>query len=163
MVGRCGAVIIAIAKVSKKHKKFYGFPTQKKLQGLVNEYHGFDVSERTIRRDVKELKDDRFLDVTRRTRKDVGEKRVFTSNLYKLKKKAFIWLDSLGKLSDDLFKHFHRPKMANNQLLQKRASSLALASSVIKRRAVGKDGFVYEYDGVKWDLIGVPNEPVRGI
>jgi hypothetical protein len=61
--GRCQAVGISIAKCGKKHGKRYSFPSQKRLTELINLYHGYDVCERTVRRDIKELKDSRWVDV----------------------------------------------------------------------------------------------------
>lgn len=127
---RPGAVLISLGMVGKKHGKRYAFPTQKKLVELVNEFHGFDVSERTLRREVKFLKDERWFDVVRRTRRDKCGKMVFTSNLYKFRKKFFIWLESLEKVGKVLFSHFRRPKKAVNQLHQKHASLRGAAASV---------------------------------
>jgi hypothetical protein len=143
---RGGAVLIAIAKCGKVGRKRYGVPGIPKLTELVNGFHPFNVSERTIRRDIKELKDSRWIQVIRRTRRDSTGKKVFTTNLYKFRKKFFIWLESLEKLAGDLFSLFHRPKMAVNKVLLKHGSSNPVASSVEKVRFLEKDGSVSVYD-----------------
>jgi hypothetical protein len=129
---RSGAVLVSIAACGKKHGKRYSFPTELKLRDLLRRFHGFDVSERTVRREIKFLKEARWFDVVRRTRRDKSGKRVFTSNLYKFRKKFFIWLESLEKVASALFSHFRRPKKAVNKVLQKHASLRRAAASVDK-------------------------------
>jgi hypothetical protein len=133
---RPGAVLIALGMVGKKHGKRYAFPTEKRLTELINEFHGFGVSERTVRREVKYLKDERWFDVVRRVRRVEGGKKVFTSNLYKFRKKFFIWLESLEKVANGLFSHFRRPKKAVNQLHQKHAFQRR-ASELVDKVLIG--------------------------
>ena len=130
MDARCSAIAITMAKVSKRHGKRYGFPSQRRLLELLSQCHGYEISERTLRRDLREMESEHFIKTTHRTRRDKTGKRFYTSNLYKLSKKFFIWLESLEKLATGLFSHFHRPKMADYQLLKKRASLPQARASV---------------------------------
>jgi hypothetical protein len=69
-------------------------------------------------------------------------KLIFCSTLYKFEAKLFNWLYSMGNRVKKLFSHFRLPKLADHQLLQKQASSLALPSSVEMLLIREKDGQV---------------------
>jgi hypothetical protein len=137
---RPGASLIGIAMTGKKHGKRYSIVGQKRLTELVNQYHPFCVSERSVRRDIKELKDSNWFSVTRRTRPNGCGKRVFTSNMYKFKKKFFIWLESLEGLAGHLFSFFRRPIKAVNKLPKKPASCSSRPASGVLDVEIKKVG-----------------------
>lgn len=146
MTSRCSSIAITIAKCGKKHHKFYSFPTQKKILDLLASYHDIKISERTLRRDLTWLVDNLFIEKIQRTRKDDKGHLVWTSNLYKFKHKFFMWLRSLEVLTSNLFSFFRRPKLADNQLKQKQASSLDAPTSVQKLLIKERDGTILHYD-----------------
>lgn len=132
MTARQGAIVTTIMKIGKKHGKKYSFPAQKKILELIGSYHGYEISERTLRRDLRDLEENRFIETLHRKMVVPGHGRIFTSNLYKLKRKVFMWLRSMEVLAKDLFSHFHRPIMADNKLTQKPASSQGPGASAQK-------------------------------
>ena len=129
MTARQEAEIITLLKIGKRHGKRYSFPSQSTWRALLKAYHSFEISERTLRRDLRDLEACKFLETVHRKRRVVGEGRVFTSNLYKFKKKVFIWLRSMEVLTKSLFKHFRRPNLADNQLCKKQAFTVGPAAS----------------------------------
>ncbi|MBM4338995.1 MAG: DeoR family transcriptional regulator [Deltaproteobacteria bacterium] len=130
MTARQQAEVITIMKVGQKHGKRYSFPSQKKILSILKSIHGYEISERTLRRDLRDLEENKLLETTHRKRWIPGSGKVFTSNLYKLKKKVFIWLSEIGAMVDGLFRHYRRPKLADNQLPKKQASLMGALASV---------------------------------
>lgn len=124
------AVLECVMGCCKAHKKGYSFPSQKKMVELIKTYQGIILGERTVRRWVKWFKDHKFWDVSRRTRRLKDGGRVWTSNLYKLRHKSYMWARRMEVFSVGVFSVFQRPKVAAYQAMQKQASSLATASSV---------------------------------
>lgn len=123
------AVLKTILKCAMAHGKFYSFPSQKTICKYLRLYYGIDRSERSVRRDIKWLKENKWLVVVRRTLRGCPGKKLFTSNLYKVCYKAFMLLKGTENLIKNIFSHFHRPKVAHYQLPKKQAFTPALASS----------------------------------
>jgi len=113
MTSRQEAIMSSLFGVCLKHGKKYCYPSQGKLQQLLSEYHGFEISNRTLNRDLLELVEDRFIRRFRRTRKISGCGKRFTSTLYKFRVKAYKWLYAVGKWANAVFSSFRLPKMAD--------------------------------------------------
>jgi hypothetical protein len=113
MESRNEAILSCLFGVSLKYGKKYCYPSQGKIERLLFDYHDFDISNRTLNRDLLELVNEGYLKRLRRTKKVDGGKKVFTSTLYKFKVKAYIWLNSLAKWGKKVFSSFRLPKMAD--------------------------------------------------
>ena len=134
------AVLVTIMKCAKRYGKFYSFPSESKILELLEKYHGIVICERTLRRILRALEKFRFIDTIHRTRIDALGRRLWTSNLYKMRKRAFMWLNSIENLAKGLFSHFRRPKLADYQLQQKRAfirTASELVEKVLKSSSEG--------------------------
>ena len=113
MESRGEAILSTLFGVSLKYGKKYCYPSQAKIEQLLSEYHGIDISNRTLNRDLGDLVTQRYLTRVRRTKKVGRGKKEFTSTLYKFKAKAYIWLNSMRKWSEKVFSAFRLPKMAD--------------------------------------------------
>lgn len=129
MTARQEAIIVTLMKVGKKHNKRYSFPTQKTILRLLKAFHGYEISERTLRRDLRDLEENNYIKTTHRKRLVQHLGRWFTSNLYKFQKKVFIWLNSWENRAKHLFRWFHRPILAVNIATQKQAFTVAAPAS----------------------------------
>jgi hypothetical protein len=163
MESRCVAVAESLLGVAYKYKKFYCWVSQKRLEELVEKYHKVELSNRTLNRDLRWLEDNGYISRLRRLRVDKQGKLVFCSTLYKFTAKLFNWLNRMGNRVKRLFSHFRLPILADYQLLQKQASSLAVASSVEKSMFVEKDGSVWSYNRLTGETLKVRDRPVKGI
>jgi hypothetical protein len=119
MESRNEAILSCLFGVCLKHGKKYCYPSQGKLQGLLSEYHGFEISNRTLNRDLLSLVEDRFIKRVRRTRMIKGCGKRFTSTLYKFQVKAYKWLYAVGKWANAVFSSFRLPKMANYKSIRR--------------------------------------------
>lgn len=115
MESREEAILSCLFGVSIKYGKKYCYPSQSKIEQLLSKFHGFDISNRTLNRDLKILEEGRFLERVRRTKRVGRGKKQFTSTLYKFKAKAYIWLNSLAKWASKALSSFRLPKMADNK------------------------------------------------
>ena len=113
MESRNEAILSTLFGVSLKYGKKYCYPSQGKIEQLLFNYHDFDISNRTLNRDLLTLVNQGYLSRLRRTKKVGRGKREFTSTLYKFKAKAYIWLNSLAKWGAKVFSLFRLPKMAD--------------------------------------------------
>ena len=113
MESRGEAILGCLFGVSLKYGKKYCYPSQGKIQQLLFDYHDIGISNRTLNRDLAVLVEEGYVERLRRTRKIGHRERQFTSTLYKFKKKAYIWLNSLGKWVRKVFSLFRLPKMAD--------------------------------------------------
>ena len=148
MNSRCEATVMSLLGVARKYKKFYCWVSQKRLEELVEKYHSFDLSNRTLNRDLRWLEDNGYISRLRRIRVNKEGKLVFCSTLYKFTGKLFNWLNSMGNRVKRLFSHFHLPVLADYQLLQKQAFTPAPASSVELLLIKEKDGSVSKYNPI---------------
>ena len=136
------AVLVTIMKCARRYGKFYSFPSELKILEHLKTYHNIEICERTLRRILRALEEFNFMETIHRTRVDSLGRRVWTSNLYKLKQKAFMWLMKLENLTKGLFSHFRRPKLSDYKLNQKLAFSPKATSSVELLLIKDKDGQV---------------------
>jgi len=145
MTSRCEAEVISLLSVARKHQKKYCWVSQKRIEELLDKYHGMGISNRTLNRDLRWLEDNGYISRLRRIRVGPDGKLVFCSTLYKFKGKLFNWLYYQGNCVKRLFSFFRLPKWADHQLVQKQASSLGLAASVEKVLIKERDGSLWEY------------------
>lgn len=115
MRGRSEAIMMTLFGISKTYGKAYCFPGQKRILSLMDEYHGFEISRRTLCRDLLGLEKEGFIKRTRRLRRTPAGKLLFNSTLYKFTGKAFKYLFGLGKWVKGLLSAFRVPKLAHNK------------------------------------------------
>jgi len=146
MTSRGESICVTLLSVAKAHEKKYCFVSQKRIQELLEKYHALRISNRTLNRDLRWLEDNGYISRLRRIRVGQGGKLVFCSTLYKFRGKLFNWLYSMGNRVKRFFSFFRLPKMADHQLTQKQASSLAAPASVEMVLIKERDGTVKRYD-----------------
>jgi hypothetical protein len=146
MTARCEAVVISLLSVAKKNGKKYCFVSQRRLEELVETYHDFEFSNRSLNRDLRVLEDEGYISRLRRIRVAKGGKYVFCSTLYKFTGKLFNWLYSVGNRVKRLFSFFRLPKWADYQLSQKPGISPMAPASGEKVLITEKDGSVWSYN-----------------
>ena len=98
--GPLEAVMETISSVCSKHGKAYCYPSQITILRLLKEYHGIDISRRTLNKVLRWLEDHRYFKRTRRHRAGPDGRILFATTLYQLKKKLFIRLNSIKKWAD---------------------------------------------------------------
>lgn len=146
-------ILNALLGIAKKHGRKYCWVSQKKLEGLVGEFGGIWMSNRTLNRDLRFLEDDGWIERVRRKHKGPNGKILFVCTLYKFKVKVFNTLISLSNSVKRSFSHFHLPKWAEYQLHQKQAFSQARASSVEMVLIREKDGQVKGWNPRKGEFV----------
>ena len=128
MESRSQAILGCLFGVSLKYGKKYCYPSQSKIQQLLFDYHDFDISNRTLNRDLRDLVDRSYVKRVRRTRYVKGCGKVFTSTLYTLRPKAYMWLNSLVKWGKKVFSTFRLPKMADYESMKGNEISLTASA-----------------------------------
>jgi hypothetical protein len=123
------AILSCLFGVSLRYGKKYCYPSQGKLQGLLSQYHGFKISNRTLNRDLSGLCSERYVERVRRTVRISGGGKRFTSTLYKFRVKAYKWLYALGKWANTVFSSFRLPKMADYKAM--RGNRISLNASAL--------------------------------
>jgi DNA-binding HxlR family transcriptional regulator len=118
MESRAEAILSTLFGVSLRYGKKYCYPSQGKIEQLLFDYHGIDISNRTLNRDLLDLVNLGYLKRVRRTRRGPGVENRFTSTLYKFRAKAYIWLNSLAKWSKKILSSCRLPKMADNKSMK---------------------------------------------
>lgn len=98
--GPLQAVVETISSVCSKYGKAYCYPSQLTILRLVKEYHGIDISVRTLNRILRWLEDHGYFKRTRRHRAGPDGRMLFGTTMYELKKKLFIRLNSIKKWVD---------------------------------------------------------------
>ncbi len=141
MRGRGEAVMMTLFGVAKTHGKAYCYPSQKTILALMEKYHGFEISRRTLNRDLFELEKDGFVRRTRRlTERGIRAGR-FSSTLYRFTKKSFKFLYGLSKWVQGVFSVYRVPILAHNKSQTENEISNQIASNVEKVwKAVLKGG-----------------------
>lgn len=137
MESRGEAILGCLFGVALKYGKKYCYPSQSKIQQLLFDYHGIDISNRTLNRDLSILVGEGYLARLRRTKRVGPGARQFTSTLYKFKQKAYIWLNRLGKWVNKVFSSFRLPKMADyksirgNEISSKESAACGIPVEII--------------------------------
>ena len=153
MTSRCEAEVMSLLGIAKKYHKFYCWVSQKRIEELLEKYHQFGISNRTLNRDLRWLEDNGYISRLRRIRVNKEGKLVFCSTLYKFTGKLFNWLNSMGNRVKRLFSHFRLPRLADYQLQQKQAFPFGVASSVEIVWIKDKDGQVRGWNPRKGEFI----------
>jgi len=146
MTSRCEAELVSLLSVAKAHQKKYCWVSQKRIQELLDKYHGMGISNRTLNRDLRWLEDNGFISRLRRIRVGPDGKLIFCSTLYKFTGKLFNWLYFMGNRVKRFFSFFRLPKWADHQLMQKRASSLKATLSAHETLFRERDGSLWAYN-----------------
>jgi len=139
-------LLSSLLGIAKKYNMKYCYVSQERLRELAGQFGGIWMSNRTLNRDLRFLEDDGWIVRVRRHRRGSDGKIMFACTLYKFKAKVFNTLFKIGNSVKRLFSHYRLPCWAEYQLSQKRASSLATASSVDNLLIKGRDGTVYRYN-----------------
>lgn len=139
-------LLSALLGIAKKYNKKYCYVSQDRLRVLAGEFGGIWMSNRTLNRDLRFLEDDGWIERIRRLRRGPDGKLLFACTLYKFRAKVFNTLFTIGNSVKRLFSHYRLPCWAEYQLSQKRASSMAIASSVEKLLIKERNGTVSQYD-----------------
>ena len=98
--GPLQAVAETLSSVCSKYGKAYCYPSQETILKLVDEYHGIEISRRTLNRVLFWLEDHGYFKRTRRHRAGPNGRILFATTMYELKKKLFIRLNSIKKWAD---------------------------------------------------------------
>ncbi|MBA7630358.1 hypothetical protein ES703_37880 [subsurface metagenome] len=89
-------VLATIHAVSKKHGKLYCYPSQKKVQELLELYHNIKISISTLNRWLRDFEDKGYLPRVRRIWWDKKKGTIFKSTLYKISIKGYQALARVG-------------------------------------------------------------------
>jgi hypothetical protein len=130
MTSRCESICITLLSIAKSKQKKYCFVSQRHIEELLEKYHSLCISNRTLNRDLRWLEDNGFISRLRRLRLTREGKFVRDCTLYKFTGKLFNWLYLLGNRVKRFFSFFHLPKMADNQLRRRQASSVPIPALV---------------------------------
>lgn len=98
--GPLQAVAETLSSICSKYGKAYCYPSQLTIMRLVDEYHGIEISRRTLNRGLRWLEDHGYFKRTRRHRAGPNGRILFATTMYELKKKLFIRLNSIKKWVD---------------------------------------------------------------
>lgn len=98
--GPLEAVAETLSSICSKYGKAYCYPSQLTIMRLVEEYHGIEISRRTLNRVLRWLEDHGYFKRTRRHRAGPNGRMLFGTTMYELKKKLFIRLNSIKKWVD---------------------------------------------------------------
>ena len=86
-----------LISVCAKYGKAYCYPSQETIRRLLDEYHGIEISRRTLNRVLRWLEDHGSFKRTRRHRAGPNGRILFATTMFELKKKLFIRLNLLKK------------------------------------------------------------------
>lgn len=99
--------------IAKCHNKTYCWVAQSSFQILLEKFEHWDMSERTLRRRLKDLEDQGYIKIVHRNWSEVNGVKKFRCNLYFFTRKVFEWFEKLERVVRKVFSFFHRPKMAD--------------------------------------------------
>ena len=128
--GPLQAVAETISSVCSKYGKAYCYPSQLTIIRLVNEYHGIEISRRTLNRVLRWLEDHGYFKRTRRHRAGPNGRILFATTMYELKKKLFIRLNSIKKWVDRVSSPLRVPLRAKYKSQRKNEISSAYSGNV---------------------------------
>ena len=117
--GTLQVVLETLSSVCAKHGKAYCYPSQETILRLAREYHGVEISLRTLNRVLRWLEDHNYFKRTRRHRAGADGRILFATTLYALKKKLFIRLNSMRKWADRISSPLRVPLRAEYRSTQK--------------------------------------------
>ena len=99
--------------IAKRHNKTYCWTAQASFQILLEKYEHWNVSERTLRRRLKDLADQGYIKIVHRNWSEENGSKKFRCNLYFFTRKLFEWFEKLERVVRKVFSFFRRPSLAN--------------------------------------------------
>ena len=105
-----------ILAIALKHNKPYIWASEETLRLLMAKYHNTNVSPRTMRRRMAELKGEGFVVREFRTRPDGNGGKRFDTYLTFIKRKLFEWAEKAERFARKVFSFFRRPSLASYSL-----------------------------------------------
>ena len=99
--------------IAKCHNKIYCYVSQVSFQILLEKYEHWNMSERTLRRRIKDLADQGYIRVVHRNWSEENGTKKFKTNLYFFTRKLFEWFEKLERVVRKVFSFFRRPKLAD--------------------------------------------------
>ncbi len=106
-------VVRGLIGIAKTHGKTYCWVAQINLQTLLERFEHWNMSERSLRRRLKDLEDEGYIKITHRNWTEENGSKKFRCNMYEFTKKFFLWLQKLADYARKVFSHFRRPKLAD--------------------------------------------------
>ena len=89
-------VLLALFKISVKHKKYYSYPSQLKILELLKQWRGITRCRRTLNYWLRKLEDGNLLKRRRRIGHDPVYGLIFHSTLYMITLKGYYLLKASG-------------------------------------------------------------------
>jgi len=134
MVSRKEAILKTQFGIARKKGKPYIYASQKRMLQLLDKYHGFTISVRTLNRDLREIEDEGYIWRQQRHRRARDGTFVPGSTLTHLKARGFDYFARGLMDTARIFSSFHVPKVALNRFNTTRyLSSVDNLASLITR------------------------------
>lgn len=139
------AILMTLVGVAKCHNKAYCWVSQNKILELLEKYHSWNISRRTLNRRLRELENEGyFVRIRRHIKADDGHI-VFRSTLYKFCGKLFNWLYGVKQWISGIFRSFRVPNWSQHNS-QRESKVLPAPSHFVEKLLIKeKDGSVSEY------------------
>jgi DNA-binding HxlR family transcriptional regulator len=134
------SVLHVLLKLSSYFGKRYGFPSQKTIVRLCDEWFGVEMSRRTLNRVLASLEAKGFFERVRRISKKPDGSLWLRSTLYKLKSAAFSWIWGLKTFLKSTKSLFAVTKMAHNPSQGGRSSTPCGQLGILIARIVPEGG-----------------------
>jgi len=99
--------------IAKRHNKGYCYTAQSSFQLLLEKFEHWNVSERTLRRRLKDLEDQGYIKIVHRNWSEENGTKRFKCNLYFFTRKLFEWFEKIERVVRKVFSFFRRPSLAN--------------------------------------------------
>ena len=109
-------IIETLLAIAKKHNKGYCWASLSTIQKLMEQYQHWNLSERTLRRRLKDLAVRGYLEVIHRNPTEENGSKKYRCNLYKFTRKLFVWLEKLERAVRKVFSFFRRPSLPDYSL-----------------------------------------------
>lgn len=110
--GLDSSILQGLVGVAKCHNKPYCFVSQNRQLELLQMYHSWNTSRRTLNRRLKKLEDAGYIERVRRHRRAADGHLILRSTLYKLCGKLFAWIGRVGRWVGRICRVFAVPGMA---------------------------------------------------
>ena len=124
------AILMTLIGVAKCHKKAYCWVSQNRQLELLDKYHSWNISRRTLNRRLRELEDEGYFIRIRRHLKAADGHLVLRSTLYKFCGKLFNWLAGLKRWLGSVFGVYAVPRWSQHNSLRESLVSTQTPSSV---------------------------------
>jgi hypothetical protein len=120
MTDKGSGVLYALFGVAKAHSKHYCYPSQAHILYLTRKYEKISMSRRTLNRVIKKLESEGYIERIRRHTKKRDGSLWLRSTLYKLKRKAYVWLGVLRRWVNGFLGLSAVPKVAQYNSLREK-------------------------------------------